>query len=118
MTVPYRPDDIHNQPQGLEIVTHYYTNGKFTYIIYIFTYLPRSKPDIIMTGDDDSTVYLFEANQQSNTADWTYTRNIIFQANRGTVGAPAARDVDGDGNVEIFIPAYSDGAVHVMTYIP
>ncbi|PIK62603.1 hypothetical protein BSL78_00499 [Apostichopus japonicus] len=78
----------------------------------------KSKPDIIMTGDDDSTVYLFEANQQSNTADWTYTRNIIFQANRGTVGAPAARDVDGDGNVEIFIPAYSDGAVHVMTYIP
>ncbi|KAJ8039877.1 hypothetical protein HOLleu_14018 [Holothuria leucospilota] len=79
---------------------------------------PRQKPIIIMTGDDDGNAYIFESCSDSSPNDWCYTKTSIFQANRGTVGAPAAKDVDGDGDIEIFIPTWTDGKVHVLKYHP
>lgn len=71
-----------------------------------------------MTGDDDGKAYIFESCTDSSPNDWCYTKTSIFQANRGTVGAPAAKDVDGDGDIEIFIPTWTDGKVHVLKYHP
>ncbi|PIK35085.1 hypothetical protein BSL78_28092 [Apostichopus japonicus] len=78
----------------------------------------RKKPMILMTGDDDNNAYLFEAVKDNDPEDWTYTKHVIFQANEGTVGAISYADIDGDGLAEIFIPAYSDGRLHVMTFEP
>lgn len=77
-----------------------------------------NKPQIMLTGDDDSTIYVFEAESDSNSNNWSYTQTVIFEAESGTVGAPSVRDVDGDGYVEVFVPAYSDGSLHVLTYQP
>ncbi|KAJ8041017.1 hypothetical protein HOLleu_15498 [Holothuria leucospilota] len=78
----------------------------------------RKKPMILMTGDDDNCGYLFEANKDNDPEDWTYTKHVIFEANEGTVGAISYKDVNWDGLAEIFIPAYSDGRLHVMTFEP
>eukprot|EP00057_Strongylocentrotus_purpuratus_P004366 XP_003728542.1 PREDICTED: uncharacterized protein LOC100889205 [Strongylocentrotus purpuratus] len=89
-----------------------------------FTFRPNlkesasNKPQIMLTGDDDSTIYVFEAESDSNSNNWSYTQTAIFEAESGTVGAPSVRDVDGDDYVEVFVPAYSDGSLHVLTYTP
>ncbi|XP_072172998.1 uncharacterized protein [Diadema setosum] len=87
-----------------------------------FTFRPdgtyRNKPLIMLTGDDDSNIYVFETENDSDTNNWSYTKRSIFEATDGTVGAPTVHDLDGDGNVEVIIPCYSDGSVHVLSYEP
>nr|XP_054764767.1 uncharacterized protein LOC129271437 [Lytechinus pictus] len=78
----------------------------------------RRKPMITMAGDDDSNVYIFESVNDDDVNDWRYTKKSIFVAERGTVGSMSFADVTGDGLAEIFVPAYTDGRLHVLTFEP
>lgn len=73
---------------------------------------------ITMAGDDDSNVYIFEAVNDNDVNDWRYTKTSIFVAEKGTVGSMSFGDVTGDGLAEIFVPAYTDGQLHVLTFEP
>ncbi|XP_022106944.1 uncharacterized protein LOC110988043, partial [Acanthaster planci] len=77
----------------------------------------RIKPLILLTGDDDSNVYVFESTADNDPSVWSYTKTSIFYA-KGTVGGPAIKDIDGDGYAEIFIPAWSEGTLNVYTFKP
>jgi hypothetical protein len=44
---------------------------------------------------------------------WHYTTDVILER-KNTIGVPAVRDVDGDGNVDIFIPEAN--YIHVLTF--
>ncbi|XP_071799351.1 uncharacterized protein [Asterias amurensis] len=77
----------------------------------------RYKPMILLTGDDDSNVYLFESTSDNDPSVWTYTMTSIFYA-QGTIGGPVIKDIDGDGYAEVFIPAYSEGTLNVYTFKP
>ena len=72
---------------------------------------------IILTGDDDGSVYLFESFSDTDTTEWRYSKTEVFHA-RGTVGTPAVGDVDHDGYTEVFIPAYTDNKLHTYTFKP
>ena len=72
---------------------------------------------IILTGDDDGSVYLFESFSDTNTTEWRYNMTEIFHAG-GTVGTPAVHDVNDDGYMEIFIPAYTDNELYTYTFEP
>ncbi|XP_072173367.1 uncharacterized protein [Diadema setosum] len=78
----------------------------------------RRKPMITMAGDDDSNLYIFEALNDDDPTDWQYSKTSIFEAEHGTVGSPSVRDVTGDGQAEFFVPAYTDGQLHVLTFEP
>ncbi|XP_077981761.1 uncharacterized protein LOC144436776 [Glandiceps talaboti] len=87
-----------------------------------FTFRPASEPDrikplIMVTGDDDGTVYLIEPYNDSDVNDWSYYKVAMWSIS-GTLGALTAIDVDNDGYEEIFCPAWSKGQVHVLTFAP
>ncbi|XP_072172656.1 uncharacterized protein [Diadema setosum] len=75
------------------------------------------KPLLMVTGDDDGKIYIFESEDYNDVNNWDYTRNVIFES-RGTVGAMSVQDVDNDGYNEVFIPAYSRSRFHIMTFKP
>ncbi|XP_072024517.1 uncharacterized protein [Amphiura filiformis] len=77
----------------------------------------RMKPLIMLSGDDDGNVYLFENNADADPAVWSYTFKSFFSSN-GTVGSPAINDIDGDGYMDVFVPASTDGQIHTYTFKP
>ncbi|XP_063962511.1 uncharacterized protein LOC129271434 [Lytechinus pictus] len=88
-----------------------------------FTFKPdastfTNKPQIMLTGDDDSNIYVFESMDDSDPANWEYSKTAIFttETGKGTVGAPSVGDVTGDGLVEVFVPEYSGDLLHVLKY--
>ena len=48
--------------------------------------------------------------------NWEYTEEILIDTGC-TVGQSAIADIDGDGGVEIFVPAYDKDLIHVFSYI-
>ncbi|XP_002124593.3 uncharacterized protein LOC100177500 [Ciona intestinalis] len=74
------------------------------------------KPYVMVTGDDDGQGYVVTANTE-DPDDWTYSSVTIYSDGRGTVGAIAVGDVDGDGATEVFLPLYEKRSVRVMTYL-
>ena len=83
----------------------------------LYFYNSRYKPLILLTGDDDSNVYVFESTSDNDPSVWTYTMTSIFYA-KGTIGGPVVKDIDGDGYAEVFIPAWSEGTLNVYTFKP
>ncbi|XP_077864472.1 uncharacterized protein LOC144349987 [Saccoglossus kowalevskii] len=75
------------------------------------------KPEIILSGDDDGNVYLFTAEDDKDPSNWNYAYASIFAA-EGIVGSVSVKDVDGDNYEELFIPAYSQNELHIMTFAP
>ncbi|XP_038069638.1 uncharacterized protein LOC119738760 [Patiria miniata] len=75
----------------------------------------RIKPLILLTGDDDSNVYILESTIDNDPSVWSYTMTSVFYA-EGTVGSPAIQDIDGDGFPELFIPAWTQGTLSVYTF--
>ena len=68
----------------------------------------RKKPIIILSGDDDGSVYLLEAVHDDNPNDWQYYMKTIYNSTGTTVGQITIADVDNDGHPELFIPSYSE----------
>ncbi|XP_002127502.2 uncharacterized protein LOC100183211 [Ciona intestinalis] len=72
------------------------------------------KPFIMVSGDDDGNAYVLTADSE-DANQWSYSQTTIFKGS-GTVGGIAVGDVDGDGFMEVFIPAYTMKEITVMTY--
>ena len=73
---------------------------------------PTEKPSILVSGADDGKVYVLKAKSWSSYI-WHYTTTVVLKRN-SRIGVPAVADVDGDGNVEIFVPELN--YIHVLTY--
>ena len=82
---------------------------------FIFHY--SKKPVIFLSGDDDGRAYMFEAASE-NANDWSYTKTSIHDVGVGTVGEVAAADVNNDGYLEVFVPAYNKNEVVVYSFAP
>ncbi|KAK7093644.1 uncharacterized protein [Littorina saxatilis] len=75
------------------------------------------KPLILVSGDDDGQAYLIKP-ASNGVSDWSYQQSKFLDVGTGTVGGISCADVDGDGYNEVFVPAYTEGAVHVFTFKP
>ncbi|XP_078495863.1 uncharacterized protein LOC100180157 [Ciona intestinalis] len=73
-----------------------------------------SKPHILVSGQDDKKAYVLSPDVWSRPI-WRYSIQTILSKDC-VVQSPAAQDVDGDGNAELFIPC--GNTVHVMKYQP
>lgn len=83
----------------------------------MFVPISFRKPLIILSGDDDSHAYILNAVSES-VSDWSYHSNKILDTKSGTVGGITSHDIDGDGNLEIFVPAYSNNLIHIFKLLP
>ncbi|XP_070563360.1 uncharacterized protein [Ptychodera flava] len=87
-----------------------------------FTFRPASEPDrnkplMLLSGDDDGTVYLIQSYDDADVNNWSYFKTALWTVS-GTLGAISAVDVDGDGYEELFLPAWSKGELQVLTFAP
>lgn len=73
----------------------------------------RKKPILILAGDDDGCVYLLEAIHDDDPSNWEYSTKIIHQSEKSTIGQISVEDVDNDGHLEMFVPAYNEGIVYI-----
>ncbi|ESP03661.1 hypothetical protein LOTGIDRAFT_171192 [Lottia gigantea] len=71
--------------------------------------------DILLSGDDDGRAYLLSSTS-TDPNNWSYNTTVFADLGSGTVGQLAFHDVDGDGDYEIFVPAYSAGKMNVYTW--
>nr|XP_054765187.1 uncharacterized protein LOC129271964 [Lytechinus pictus] len=85
--------------------------------IYEKTTETDKKPLLLLTGDDDGKIYIFESEDYDDITNWNYNETIIFSV-PGTVGAMSVQDINGDGYNEIFIPGYSVSRFHIYTFAP
>lgn len=76
----------------------------------------RKKPMIFLSGKDDGKVYAFEAVDDDDSTNWSYSNHTIYTSPLGSVGKISAADVTGDGDIEIFIPAYAAGMFNTYSY--
>lgn len=66
----------------------------------------RKKPVILLSGDDDGSVYLLEAVKDDDPSDWQYTLTKLYDSGGSIVGQLSIQDVDMDGYPELFVPVY------------
>ncbi|NBO37155.1 hypothetical protein EBU99_01085 [bacterium] len=90
----------------------------------VISFTPTSKPGyatrkpwILVSGDGSQKAHLLVPNDDSNSNDWNYREYILWNPT-STVGQSAVGDIDGDGRVELFIPAYDANQVAVFTLTP
>lgn len=72
-----------------------------------------NKPLIALPGDDGGNLYILSANSNDPT-NWAYTTNTVAELS-GTVAGIDVYDINGDGNDEVFVAAYSSGVVWLYT---
>jgi hypothetical protein len=63
-----------------------------------------AKPVVLVSGDGEEQFHLLQPLSES-PQDWGYSRSVVYDCG-GTVGAPAAADLNGDGTVEVILPCY------------
>lgn len=81
---------------------------------YPCTSVQNQKPYALIGGDGDQRAYMLIPNSQ-NTDDWTYTLQEFHDC-QGTVGQSTVFDSNNDGCMEVFVPCYDSGVVHVWEY--
>ena len=73
-----------------------------------------SKPVILVAGDGSQKAHMLTpVSQDSNS--WEYTEEVVVDVGC-TVGKLAIEDVDFDGYMEIFVPAYDKDKIHVLEF--
>jgi hypothetical protein len=84
------------------------------------TFQPRvgrsGKPYVIVSGDGSQRAHILTPKSE-DAGDWSYEESILVSAG-STVGTSAVGDVNNDGFVEIFVPAWDKDTIHVFTYAP
>ncbi|XP_067667933.1 uncharacterized protein [Haliotis asinina] len=76
--------------------------------------VPPYKRPFIVSGDDDGRAYVLLC----TSYDWTYNLSPFLDVGQGTVGQITVEDVNEDYKLDIFVPAYNQGLVHVYQYNP
>eukprot|EP01095_Lingulamoeba_sp_RSL-Kostka_P010503 TRINITY_DN3806_c0_g1_i2.p1 TRINITY_DN3806_c0_g1~~TRINITY_DN3806_c0_g1_i2.p1 ORF type:complete len:146 (+),score=53.26 TRINITY_DN3806_c0_g1_i2:985-1422(+) len=76
----------------------------------------KMKPLIAFGGDGSEESYLLTPVSQDPN-DWSYTRQVMITTGC-TVGQIAIEDINNDGYVELFIPAYENGVVSAFSFSP
>ena len=71
------------------------------------------KPLILASGDGSQRVH-FLSPVSEDPANWEYSESILLDVG-STIGQIAIADVDSDGFVEVFVPAYDAGRIEVFT---
>ena len=51
--------------------------------------------------------------KSEDSSDWKYEEKILLDTS-STIGTIAFDDVDDDGSLELFVPAYDDSLVHIF----
>ncbi|XP_069133848.1 uncharacterized protein [Argopecten irradians] len=77
----------------------------------------KSKPSILLSGDDEGSAFFLEA-LSADASSWTYNLTTFLQAGDGTVGQISFADADGDGYQEVFVPSYSTNQLYIYTFKP
>ncbi|KAJ8298842.1 hypothetical protein KUTeg_022902 [Tegillarca granosa] len=107
-------EDLNSDGKVELLVTNNGNNGS------IFVYeIPndfRTKPSILLSGDDNGRAYLLVPTSASNT-DWSYNLTTFLDAGDGTVGELTYADVDNDGFNEVFVPSYSTNELFVFKFM-
>jgi hypothetical protein len=85
-----------------------------------FTFQPKvgrsEKPYIIVSGDGSQRAHILVPKSEA-AGDWSYQESILVSTG-STVGTAAVGDVNNDGFVEVFVPAWDKDTIHVFTYAP
>jgi len=78
------------------------------------------KPWIHIDGDGTLKTHILQPVDPDNSTDWTYQvpEHITLVTEESIIGQSAIKDVNGDGWVELFIPAYNLGKVFIFTFAP
>jgi hypothetical protein len=76
-----------------------------------------NKPWILVSGDGSQRAHVLVPVEPSDTLNWIYREHVLWNPS-STVGQSAVADIDGDGRVEIFMPAYDANKVAVYTLEP
>ena len=78
--------------------------------------LAAKKPYILVSGDGSQRAHLITPRNESPT-DWTYDEHVVVDE-KATVGQSVVGDVNNDGFMEIFVPAYDKNRISVFTFAP
>lgn len=76
----------------------------------------KNKPWIMVSGDGTQKAHLLVPKTEA-TSNWKYEHYEIANG-KGTVGKISVEDIDGDGWVEAFIPAYDKDKIIVVGFKP
>ncbi len=79
--------------------------------------LKPNKPWILVSGDGSQRAHVLVPEDPSNVKNWNYREHILWNP-LSTVGQSTIADIDGDGRIEIFVPAYDADQIAVFTLEP
>lgn len=77
---------------------------------------PFAKPWIVVAGDGSQKAHLLIP-RSMDSQNWEYDEKVIIDTG-STVGKISAKDIDGDGYTNIFVPAYDKDQIHVFEFGP
>lgn len=83
------------------------------FAVQYYSFTVRKKPILILSGDDDGCVYLIEPLHDDDPSNWDYSIKVIHKSTKSTIGQVQVEDVDNDGHLELFVPAYNEGIVYI-----
>jgi hypothetical protein len=73
---------------------------------------PLKKPWIIAGGDGSTKVHrLIPVSDEPG--NWSYVEDVMLDSN-STIGQITFGDIDQDGRLELFVPAYDDNKIHIF----
>jgi len=73
------------------------------------------KPVVLVSGDGEEQFHLLQPASPAQD-NWTYSREVVYNCG-GTVGAPVAADLDGDGITEVALPCYDANKLVAMNFV-
>jgi hypothetical protein len=79
--------------------------------------IATQKPWLLISGDGSQKAHILVPTDPVSTDNWTYREHILWNP-KSTVGQSTLGDVDKDGLLELFIPAYDANQLAVFTIVP